>query len=199
MFIKKIFIVKIGLDENLKKHSKILKNKNPTIIYLGRWKKYKRLNLLIDAFKIVKSKIKNAELWLAGDGNIKIDKIEGIKIFGKVSEKMKKKILEKAWVFVQPSIKEGWGISVIEANACGTPAIAFDVPGLRDSIIDGKTGLLVKEDGNVEKLAEAIMRILVDEELRKTLSKNALEYSRNFSWDKTADEFMKIVEEVVHA
>lgn len=181
MFIKKIFIVKIGLDENLKKHSKILKNKNPTIIYLGRWKKYKRLNLLIDAFKIVKSKIKNAELWLAGDGDIKIDKIEGIKIFGKVSEKMKKKILEKAWVFVQPSIKEGWGISVIEANACGTPAIAFDVPGLRDSIIDGKTGLLVKEDGNVEKLAEAIIKVLENEKLRKKLSLNALKYAKNLA------------------
>jgi glycosyltransferase involved in cell wall biosynthesis len=76
-------------------------------------------------------------------------------------------------------------------------SIAYDVPGLRDSIRNEETGLLIKEDGDVEKLAEAIIRILKDEELRMVLSENALEYSKNFSWDKTAEEFLKIVKGVV--
>jgi glycosyltransferase involved in cell wall biosynthesis len=181
----------------LLKHSKIKKSKKPTIVYLGRWKNYKRIDLLLEAFKIVKKRVKNVELWLAGDDKLKV-KGNGIKNFGKINEKMKKKILSEAWVFVNPSMKEGWSITVIEANACGTPAIAYDVPGLRDSIVDGKTGLLVKENGNVEKLAEAIIKVLEDEKLRKKLSKNALEYSKRFSWDKSAEEFLKVLEGVVN-
>jgi glycosyltransferase involved in cell wall biosynthesis len=68
---------------------------------------------------------------------------------------------------------------------------------LRDSVIDGKTGLLVKENGDAEKLAEAIIKVLKDEEFRRTLSVNALEYSKNFSWDKTAEGFLKVVESVL--
>jgi glycosyltransferase involved in cell wall biosynthesis len=123
---------------------------------------------------------------------------DGVKFFGHVSEEEKIKLLSKAWVMVNPSIREGWGINVIEANACGTPAIAYDVPGLKDSIINEKTGLLVKENGNVEKLAEAIIRVLENETLRKTLSVNALEYSRSFSWDKAAQEFEKILKKTVN-
>jgi glycosyltransferase involved in cell wall biosynthesis len=92
---------------------------------------------------------------LAGDGDWRTNKtIEGMRNFGKVSDHVKRYILSKSWAFVSTSMKEGWGITIIEANACGTPCIAYDVPGLRDSIVDGKTGILIKEDGNVEKLAE---------------------------------------------
>ncbi|MGC9203336.1 MAG: glycosyltransferase family 4 protein, partial [Thermoproteota archaeon] len=122
---------------------------------------------------------------------------DGVKFFGKVSEDDKIELLSKAWVMVNPSVREGWGLNVIEANACGTPCIAYEVPGLRDSIRNEETGLLVKEDGDIEKLAEAMIRILKDEELRMVLSENALEYSKNFSWDKTAEEFLKVVKGVV--
>jgi glycosyltransferase involved in cell wall biosynthesis len=148
--------------------------------------------LLIKAFEIVKRRIEDSELWLVGYGDAKVIK-NGIKVFGKVDDKKKKNLLSKAWVSVSASMKEGWGITVIEANACGTPCIAYDVPGLRDSIIDGKTGFLIKEDGDVEKLAEAIIRILENGSLRRKLSKNALEWSKEFSWDKSAKEFLKVV------
>jgi glycosyltransferase involved in cell wall biosynthesis len=90
-------------------------------------------------------------------------------------------------------MKEGWGITIIEANACGTPCIAYDVPGLRDSIVDGKTGILIKEDGNVEKLAEAMISVLKNEKLRETFSDNALKWSRTFSWDKSAEKFEEVI------
>jgi len=196
--IRRVYVVPNGLNSWMKRHSPIKKTHNPTIIYLGRWKKYKRINLLIEAFKIVKKRMKNAELWLVGKGDWKnYKKVEGMKLFGKVSDRKKKELLTKAWVFVNPSIKEGWGITVIEANACGTPCIAYDVPGLRDSVINGKTGLLVKEDGNVEKLAEAIIKILEDEELRRKLSINAIKWAKQFSWDKSAEEFERVIKNII--
>jgi glycosyltransferase involved in cell wall biosynthesis len=194
---KKVFIVHEGISFNPLKVPD--KEREPTVIYLGRLKRAKRPDLVIKAFKIVKEKISNAKLWIVGDGYLRkdLEKVapDGVKFFGHVSEEEKIKLLSKAWVMVNPSIREGWGINVIEANACGTPAVAYDIQGLRDSIINEETGLLVKENGNVEKLAGAIIRILEDEMLRKTLSANALEYSKNFSWDKAAQEFEKILKE----
>ena len=92
--------------------------------------------------------------------------------------------------------REGWGLNVIEANALGVPCVAYDVHGLRNSVKDGETGLLVSS-GDVRGLGGALVRVLGDEELRLRLSGNALEYSRGFSWDKTAEEFSKVLEGVV--
>jgi glycosyltransferase involved in cell wall biosynthesis len=94
---------------------------------------------------------------------------------------------------VQPSILEGFGLVVIEANARGTPAIAYDVPGLRTSIRNGETGLLV-ENGNVSALADAITSMIKDTELRNRLTENALKYSKQFSWDNAARVFVEIIE-----
>jgi len=188
---KKVFTVPEGISFNPLKEVPD-KEKEPTVIYLGRLKRAKRPDLIIKAFKIVKKKFSNVKLWVVGDGYLRKDleknAPDGVKFFGHVSEEEKIDLLSKAWVMVNPSIREGWGINVIEANACG-------IPGLRDSIINEKTGLLVKENGDVEKLAEAIIRVLENEMLRKTLSANALEYSKNFSWDKAAQEFEKILKE----
>ncbi|MEM3374837.1 MAG: glycosyltransferase family 4 protein, partial [Candidatus Woesearchaeota archaeon] len=120
-------------------------------------------------------------------------KFKNARFFGKVSESDKIRLLSLSWLQVNPSVREGWGINVIEGNACGTPCIAFAVPGLRDSIKHNQTGILVKEDGNIQKLAEAIMMVLKDKKLRQKLSKNALEYSKQFNWDKSADEFLNIL------
>lgn len=197
--IRKVSVIPNGVDISIKNYNPDQKSKKPAVLYLGRWKKYKRINLLLESFEIVKKRIKNAELWLAGSRDSYFKKnINGMKFFGNVCEKKKIGLLTGAWVLVMPSEKEGWGISVIEANACGTPAIAYDVPGLRDSILDAKTGILVKEDGDVKKLAGAIIKILEDEGLRKKLSKNALEWSTKFTWDKSAREFERLIEAVIN-
>jgi glycosyltransferase involved in cell wall biosynthesis len=95
---------------------------------------------------------------------------------------------------VNPSVREGWGLNVVEANAVGVPCVAYDVAGLRDSVRSGVTGFLA-EAGSIESLAEGIVEVLSDESLREMLSKNALEYSRQFSWDNTAEESMRILTE----
>ena len=203
--IKNITIVPNGIDLTCC-HSKLDKYNIPTVLFLGRLKKYKRIDLLLRAFTVVSEKIKNVNLWIAGDGDHRAAleelatklNLQNITFWGYVDEKEKKELLQKAWVLVMPSLKEGWGITVIEANICGTPCIAYDVPGLRDSIKDGETGILVRKDGNVKKLAEAIYEILTNNKLRKKLSQNAIEWAKQFSWDKSAEEFEKVLERVVN-
>jgi glycosyltransferase involved in cell wall biosynthesis len=101
------------------------------------------------------------------------------------------------WDWVHPSVREGWGLNVVEAAAFGVPTVAYDVAGLRDSVQDGKTGVLL-EDGNVGVLGEALVRVLEDEELRLRLSKNALEYAKEFSWDRSAEECLKVLKWAVN-
>jgi glycosyltransferase involved in cell wall biosynthesis len=88
---------------------------------------------------------------------------------------------------VCPSSKEGWGLTVIEANALGTPNVASDAPGLRDSVRDGETGFLVP-DGDVAAFAERIGALLGDDALARRMSAAALEWSRRFEWDRAADQ-----------
>lgn len=200
--IKDIKIIPIGVDilsPGLNPDSKV---PDPTIIFLGRLKKYKRLDHLLKAFKIVLQNEPQVKLWIAGTGDYEgelkrlVEELQlqaNVKLFGFIDEKKKNKLFKKAWVFVTPSEKEGWGITVIEANACGTPAIAYNVPGLRDSIVNSKTGILVKENGSIEKLAEAIYELLINDKLRKSLSENAIKWAKQFSWDRSAEKFEKVL------
>ncbi len=178
-----------------------VKSARPVIAYVGRIKRYKQVDHLLQAFELVREAMPEAELVVAGRGGQNLKKLVGsnpnsnsITLAGEISEEEKAEILKRAWVFVSPSMKEGWGITVIEANACGTPAIGYNVPGLRDSIRDGETGLLVPH-GDIEQLAKAIIAVLTDSELRARLSRNALEWSSRFSWDNSAEEFLEILEQ----
>jgi glycosyltransferase involved in cell wall biosynthesis len=192
---KNIHVVTQGLNfEPLLKMPE--KEDYPVIVFSGRLKKAKRPDHAIKAFKKIKDKLADAELWIIGDGPFKRDlekmTVEGVKFFGKLTNKERRALLKRCWVLVNPSIREGWGLNVTEANALGTPCVAYNVPGLRDNIKDGKTGLLAK-NGEVNMLSEKLFDILSDEALRHNLSQNSLKYSQNFSWDKTAEEFMKVL------
>jgi len=87
---------------------------------------------------------------------------------------------------------EGWGIVVIEANAAGTPVIGSDVPGLRDSILNGKTGILSPLNNN-KKLAENIINLINDPDKLQKMSIEAKKWSDNFTWDAAAEHFIKTV------
>ena len=99
-------------------------------------------------------------------------------------------------VIVNPSPKEGWGLTNIEANACGTLAVAADADGLRDSVKDGETGLLFPF-GDHHTLAKKLIRILRDNELRKKFTTNAIAWARTFTWEETAVKTMEIADEVI--
>jgi glycosyltransferase involved in cell wall biosynthesis len=191
---EQVFVIPEGL--NFKPLAKLSrKNNHPIIVYAGRLKKAKRPSHAIKAFEKVKEKLPDAELWIIGDGPIrrKLEDMsgQGITFYGRLDDYERRKLIEQSWVLVNPGIREGWGLNIIEANALGVPSVAYSVSGLKDSVQDNSTGFLVKS-GDVQALADGLVTLLADERLRVRFSENALEYSRNFSWDVTASEFLRI-------
>jgi len=173
--------------------------------YVGRIKKYKSVDHLLRAFAIVLKVIPEAKLVIIGEGDgkpafehlsheLQINHATTFTGFLPLEEKIR--LLNQMQVVVNTSAKEGWGLTVTEANACGAPAIASDVPGLRDAVIDGETGLLY-EYGNIEQLAEKILLLLRDEHLRSRLAKGALDYAQSLTWDKSAKIMLDVIEKVL--
>jgi len=192
-----------AIDENIFKGSGIKKSETPLITYVGRIKKYKNIEKLIEAVSILKNGIPEIKLIIGGKGDnisnlqeyVKTNGLSKyVEFTGFLTEEEKAELLARAWIFVTMAEKEGWGITVIEANAAGTPAIGSDVPGLRDSIKNGETGYLVPLNDSV-KLAETIANLVHNREKLKEMSSNAVKWSKNFSWDKSAEYFLtKVIE-----
>jgi glycosyltransferase involved in cell wall biosynthesis len=167
----------------------------PTFAYIGRLKRYKGLELVIDALAQLADESLSARLLIAGKGDHEealrdyaAARVPGrVEFLGFVSEGEKVDLLRRSWATVYPSPKEGWGITNVEAAACGTPALASDSPGLRESVVHGESGLLVSH-GDVGAWAQALRRIAVDEELLRRLRAGATRFAAGFSWDRTADE-----------
>jgi glycosyltransferase involved in cell wall biosynthesis len=179
------------------------KSSTPLVAYFGRIKGYKRVDHVVRAFVKVRERLPLARLVIAGRGEqeelkklaAELNIAPSVDFQGEVDEMEKRLLLSSSWVFVTASMKEGWGLAVIEANACGTPAIAYDVPGLRDSIVNGQNGQLVP-DGDVDGLAGAISALLQDEDKRKSMSVKALEWADRFSWDNSASAFETLIAKV---
>jgi glycosyltransferase involved in cell wall biosynthesis len=119
----------------------------------------------------------------------KISKKMGVKYLGKVTEEEKVKLYQKAWVVLSTSYIEGWGMTVVEANACGTPVIAYATGSMPEIIRDGANGFLVPYK-DYDYAAKVIDEILEEDKI-KELSKRSLEESMKYNWEKTADEYMK--------
>jgi glycosyltransferase involved in cell wall biosynthesis len=196
----RVFVIPNGVDFGLYR-AVCGKFSVPTVLWVGRVKRYKRVDHVLRAFRIVKKRVPEARLVIVGDGDYlpflkRLAEwlgLDDVVFVGRVSEEEKVRFMSGAWVVVCASVVEGWGLTVTEAAACGTPCVGYDVDGLRDSVVDGFTGFLAGS-GDVGDLAGKIVRVLEDEVLRRRLSRNALEHAKKFSWDKTAEEFMKVLE-----
>ena len=202
---EKVHHVHYGVNHQLFRRLSIEKSTAPLVGALGRLKKYKSFDHLIEAFAIVKKEIPEAKLVIVGDGDDKPRLVEltnalglndTVTFTGFVSEQEKVEWLNKMHVAVNTSAKEGWGLTATEANACGTTTVSSNVQGLRDAVIDEQTGLLY-EYGNREKLAEKIILLLRDTNLRERLQNNALQRSREFDWQIGAEKTMEVIERVV--
>jgi glycosyltransferase involved in cell wall biosynthesis len=201
-------VVNYGVDHGIYCLGKA-KSSYPHVFYLGRLKRFKGVHLLIEAMAQVAKEIPDARLSIVGNGDpdyqnvlkqlsAKLNLTKNISFceFGLGdSLRQKVQIMQEAWVFVFPSSREGFGLVVVEANACGTPTIATDVPGLRETVRDSDTGILVTRD--VDALAKSIKRVLQDNELSEKLSKRAFEWSMQFDWDRTAGKMLKVLETIV--
>lgn len=190
----RVFIVPNGLDikplDNLPQ-----KSERPTVIFLGRMKRAKKPQDVVEAFRLVKKEVKDAMLWMVGDGYLRRrleGRDKGMRFFGYVDRKTREMLLRRAWLIAVPGVREGWGQVVTQANALATPAVGYDIPGLRDSIRHGYNGLLV-DGGDIHAFAEAMVKLLTNDELRVRLSRNAIEWARRFSWDKSAEEFERVI------
>lgn len=170
------------------------------IAYLGRLKRYKRIHLLVEAVAELQRDFPDIKLDLAGDGDARPELEALIKslgledcvtVHGFVDDATKAQILRSATVFATPSMHEGWGLSVIEANVYGCPAIAYDVPGLRVAIRHGDTGLLASDD---TAFKASLAAILSNTELRNQLSKGARQWAARFSWETSAASTLRILD-----
>lgn len=176
----------------------------PTVSFLGRLKRYKNVECFLKAAALVNQRRPEARFLVIGEGDhrpalmrlaekLKLNDV--LTFTGYVDQARKAELLERSHVVVNPSPKEGWGLTNIEANACGTPVIAADSPGLRDSVVDGETGLLFEYD-RADELADKIVEVLDDDALRARLSAGALGWAARFDWDDSAAQMLGLLEEV---
>ncbi|NIA29399.1 MAG: glycosyltransferase [Actinobacteria bacterium] len=179
----------------------------PSIGYLGRLKKYKSVEHVLHALLLVKERFPEIKLLIIGDGDYRreLERRAGalglgdrVKFTGYVSQEDKVKLLNRVWLVVNPSPKEGWGLTVIEANACAVPVIAADSPGLRDSVVDGKTGVLYPY-GDINGLGNEIIQLLENEQKRNQLALQARKWAEKFSWDESARKAMEIIGRIVNS
>jgi glycosyltransferase involved in cell wall biosynthesis len=177
----------------------------PVILSLGRVEPYKRIDVVVSALARIRAAVPDARLVVVGRGSATpalerqvaaLGLGDAVAFRGFVDEDEKVALYRGARVFVNPSEKEGWGLTVLEANACGVPAVASDAPGLRDAVRHDETGLLVPY-ADVGAFADAIVRILRDQATWRRLRAGALEWSVRFSWDSVTDDVEEMIQELV--
>jgi glycosyltransferase involved in cell wall biosynthesis len=176
----------------------VAKGIEPDFLFVGRLAPSKRVGDLIRAFAAFFKTINRGDLYLLGDGSSQyVERLRHlvgdcglstrVHFLGRLSTLEKHRAMARASALLMASVREGWGLVVTEANALGTPAIGYDVPGLRDSIKHLETGLLVNP--SPDALAEAMLLIWLDAELRSRLSNSAAKWSSTFSFENTAAGF----------
>ncbi len=198
-----IRVIHNSVDHTLFKPVRFRSRRHPVVGFLGRIKRYKSIEHLLDAFVRVKLSVPEATLLIVGDG----DHLPALKKYarrmgieasttftGHVSGEEKVGLVRSMDVVANTSSKEGWGLTVIEANACGIPVIGADVPGLRDSIRHNETGLLYPY-GNVEMLSSLIERLLKDQKEHDRLARNAVTWASRFNWDDASSSVLDVLVE----
>ena len=169
------------------------------IVYVGRLKRYKRIDLLVHAAAELKATRPDLRLDIAGDGDqhgtliALIEKLglgAWVTVHGPVDEETKANLLSAGTVFGIASMQEGWGLTVLEANLQGCPAVAYNVPGLSVAIRHGETGLLAADD---RQFVHALAFFLDHADERARFALRARQWAQSFSWDSCASETLTIL------
>jgi glycosyltransferase involved in cell wall biosynthesis len=204
---EKISIIREGITaEPVEDLSKVDKFKYPTILSLGRITPAKRTLDQLDAFEIAKKQVPDLRLKIVGsavDGyeekmlyRIGVsDYVQDIEYLGHVSESKKNELMQKSHLILVTSVKEGWGLIVTEANSQGTPAIAYNVDGLRDSVRNGDTGVLTKEN-NPNALAGEVVALLRDKNRYNTMRRAAWQDSLRFDYENSYSDFLGVIDHI---
>lgn len=177
----------------------------PSFAYLGRLKKYKGVDQVIRALAAMEHQ--GAVLEIAGAGDhlaalerltASLDLTKRVRFLGRIDESDKLALLRRSWALALASPKEGWGITNLESAACGTPVIASNSPGIRESVRDGETGFLVPH-GDVRGMAAAMDRLAGSPDLVESLGATARRFAESFTWERAADETARHLERVIRA
>ncbi|OGE32041.1 hypothetical protein A2631_02900 [Candidatus Daviesbacteria bacterium RIFCSPHIGHO2_01_FULL_44_29] len=182
------------------------KEKTPTIVFLGRLVPIKGIEDAIRAAYLISKKLPNMKLWIIGAGELSYQKkleelvkslgIEKLVVFwGFVSEAQKFDLLAKAHVLLVPSKNEGWGLIVPEAGIVGTPAVVYDVNGLRDIVQSQKTGIIASSN-DPEGLADGALRLLGEKDKYKIIRQHLLDFAKGFTWEETTKTSLEVFAKV---
>ncbi len=171
------------------------RTQEPQFLYLGRLAKNKRIDLLLDHWERVAPQT-GGRLVLAGDGPDR-EHIEArvasnpaltsVVVAGRVSEARKAELLSESWLLLHPAEREGWGLTIVEAGLCATPALAYDVAGVRDAIVDGVTGVLAADD---DAFVRAWIALAQDDARRNSMGDRAAARAAGFTWDTALETFL---------
>ena len=201
--IKKERIIQIppGVDTDLFKPIK--KSEFPSIVYFGGFRDYKRPWEILFVMKNLINKYGNIRLYMIGSGS-SLDKAKNIsenlninnnvEFLGRLDNDKLAKVVGSSWINVHSSITEGFGLSILESSSAGTPTIAYNVPGVRDVIINGENGYLVK-DGSREYMHDKIVEIIIN--YNKKWIVDSRNIAMKYSWDKTAELWNSIIKNMI--
>lgn len=175
----------------------VAKSPTPRFVAVGRLVGYKRIDLLLDMWRSVRPRT-GGTLTVIGDGpareRLQRRNVEGVEFAGFVSEAEKHELMSEAWVLLHPASWEGWGLVITEAAVRGTPSVGFDVPGVRNAIVDLETGLLA---GDVESFKRHWIRLAEDPILRKQCGDAGIKRSLGSPWSDTVMAFEEVAAEAI--
>jgi len=204
----RISVVHCGIDRaRYHPDPAVAKTAAPSLVYVGRIKRYKAVDHAIRALPLVRRRFPDATLTIVGDGDgmpalraltDSLGLTQAVRFAGFVPHAEKVRLLQSAHVVVNPSVKEGWGLTNVEANACGTVCVAADAPGIRDSVRDGETGFLYPW-GDVEALAARVVDVLAHPERRAAMERAALAWAASLTWESCGAATLRLVERIVGA
>jgi len=191
--VERTRVIYCGIDSTAFTPAPEERSPTPVIAYVGRLRRYKGVELILQAVAAMQDRRTEVEIAGSGDDRPRLEALarsldlgRRVRFLGFVSEAEKSALLRRAWIVSLTSPKEGWGITNLEAAACGTPVVASDSPGLRESVLDGRTGFLVKH-GDVRELAAAYDRIIADPALLTRLGTAGRAFAESFTWESAAD------------
>jgi glycosyltransferase involved in cell wall biosynthesis len=171
-----------------------VRSSSPRFLVLGRLVPHKRVEVALRVWPRVRDAT-GGELVVVGDGpemaRLRALAGPGVTFTGAVDEARKGAELGAAWLLVHPAHHEGWGTVVMEAAAAGVPTVGFDVPGVRDSVVDGVTGLLARDEAG---FAEAWIALATDADRRAAMAEAARARAATFTWDRAVDAFEAVLQ-----
>jgi glycosyltransferase involved in cell wall biosynthesis len=168
---------------------------NPRLLYLGRLKAYKRIERVLDVLEAIPGAI----LDIVGDGDHREaleaeierrDLGQRVQMYGHVDDQTRSEMYGRSWILLTGSSSEGWGLTVIEAALCATPSAALAVGGLRESIVDGQTGILAQD---TEELIGRVRGLVEDRPALERLGEAARRRALTFTWERTAAENLRVL------